>query len=55
MTFSTSEIEELSLPLPITQAERRVAQQFSQQQSTPQKAEQVQLNTLAVCVVHSYL
>lgn len=55
MTFSTSEIEELSLPLPITQAERQVAQQFSQQQSTPQKAEQVQLNTLAVCVVHSYL
>jgi hypothetical protein len=44
-----------SLPLPITQAANSIAWQFSQQQPTPQKAEQVRLNTLAVCAVRDYL
>ena len=43
------------LPLPITQAANRIAWQFSQQQPTSQKAEQVRLNTLAVCAVRDYL
>ena len=54
MTFSAHETE-LALPLPITQAARRVAQEFASQQPTQQKAEQVRLNTLAVWVVNDYL
>ncbi|OWY67213.1 hypothetical protein B7486_32570 [cyanobacterium TDX16] len=44
-----------SLPLPITRAANSIAWQFSQQQPTSQKAEQVRLNTLAVCAVRDYL
>lgn len=55
MTYSTNEIEDFALPLPITQNARRIAQQFASFQPTPQKAEQVRLNTLAVCVVNDYL
>lgn len=55
MTYNTNNIEDLALVLPITQAARRTAQQFASQQPTPQKAEQVRLNTLAVCVVNDYL
>lgn len=45
----------MTLQLPITQTARRIAQLFASQQPTPQKAEQVRLNTLAVCVVNDYL
>lgn len=55
MTYRTNEIEDFTLPLPITQTSRRIAQQFASLQPTPQKAEQVRLNTLAVCVVNDYL
>lgn len=55
MAYSVSEIENVSLPLPITQAARKLAQQFANQQPNPQKAEQVYLNTLAVYVVNHYL
>ncbi|MBD2744958.1 DUF1822 family protein [Coleofasciculus sp. FACHB-1120] len=55
MTFNTDELEDLALPLPITQAARTIAQQFATQQPTPHKAEQVLLNTLSVCVVNDYL
>ncbi len=55
MTYNTNEIEDFALPLPITQTARRIAQQFANQQPTPHKAEQVRLNTLAVCVVNDYL
>ncbi len=55
MTYHTNEIEDFSLPLPITQSARRTAQQFASEQPTPQKAEQVRLNTLAVCAVNDYL
>jgi len=55
MTDNTNEIENFALPLPITQAAHTTAQQFASQQPTQQKAEQVRLNTLAVCVVNDYL
>ncbi len=41
--------------LPITQACLNTAEYFSQQQPTAARAEQVRLNTLAVCVVNNYL
>jgi hypothetical protein len=44
-----------ALPLPITQMARRKAQEFANMQPTPQKAEQVRLNTLAVYVINDYL
>jgi len=55
MTYSTQEIEDYSLPLPITQTADITAQRFSLQQPNPQKAEQVRLNTLAVYAVNDYL
>ena len=55
MSYLRRNIEDLSLPLPITQAASRIARQFSQQQPTQEKAEQVRLNTLAVCAVNDYL
>lgn len=55
MTHNSKEIEEKSVPLPITQAALRIAQQFADQQTTPEKKEQVYLNTLAVCVVNDYM
>mgnify|MGYP003864697269 CR=1 FL=1 len=44
-----------SLALPITQAARHKALEFGQQQSTPEKAQKVYLNTLAVWAVKDYL
>ncbi len=44
-----------ALPLPISSASRRIALSFSQGQLTKERAEQVMLNTLAVCVVNDYL
>lgn len=55
MVHEKSQIENFALALPITQAARGIAQQFAQQQPTPEKVEQVRLNTLAVCVVNDYL
>ncbi|MBD2464602.1 DUF1822 family protein [Oscillatoria sp. FACHB-1407] len=55
MTYSTHDTDSFALPLPITQHAQRIAQQFANQQPTPQKAEQVRLNTLAVIVIHDYL
>ena len=55
MTYHTNEIDEFALPLPITCAARREAQEFANQQPTAQKAEQVRLNTLAVHAVNDYL
>lgn len=55
MTYNTIEIEDFALTMPITQTARSIAQQFASQQPKPQKAEQVRLNTLAVCVVNDYL
>lgn len=55
MSYSTNELDNFSLALPITQNARRTAQQFANEQPTPQKAEQVRLNTLAVYAVNDYL
>ncbi|MBW4636721.1 MAG: DUF1822 family protein [Gloeocapsa sp. UFS-A4-WI-NPMV-4B04] len=55
MTYKTRVIEEFSLPLPITETARAIAQKFAAGQPTPEKVEQVRLNTLAVCVVNYYL
>lgn len=55
MPYNTNEIKDFALPLPITRMVRRTAEAFASQQPTPQKAEQVRLNTLAVCVVNDYL
>lgn len=55
MSHSPNNIECFALPLPITQTARQTAQQFANQQQTPQKSEQVRLNTLAVCAVNDYL
>ncbi|NJP09766.1 MAG: DUF1822 family protein [Leptolyngbyaceae cyanobacterium RU_5_1] len=51
----THAIYEFALPLPITQAAYRTAQEFASQQPTSDKVEQVRLNTLAVLVVQDYL
>ena len=48
------ERDRLAVPLPITENARSLARQFAQAQPTTQKAEQVQLNTLAVWVTHNY-
>lgn len=55
MTYNTRELDDFALPLPIPQAARETAERFASQQPTAQKAEQVQLNTLAVWVVNDYL
>ncbi len=52
MTQSTYQF---ALPLPITQATRQMAQEFANQHSNANKADQVRLNTLAVLVVQDYL
>jgi hypothetical protein len=46
---------DLWIPLPITGDAKRLAQQFATDLPNPQKAEQVYLNTLAVCTVNNYL
>jgi hypothetical protein len=55
MTNTTYQLEDFAVPLPITQAARKIAQHFANQQAIPEKAEQVRLNTLAVWVVNDYL
>ena len=55
MSYSIHELDDFSLSLPITQTARRTAQQLASEQPTPEKAEQVRLNTLAVCAVNDYM
>ncbi|MBW4646988.1 MAG: DUF1822 family protein [Goleter apudmare HA4340-LM2] len=55
MTNATYQLDDFAVPLPIAQAARNIAQQFANQQVTPEKAEQVRLNSLAVWVVNDYL
>lgn len=52
MTYSTGH---LTISIPISRADRQIAERFSREQPTPDKSEQVYLNTLAVLVVHYYL
>lgn len=55
MVYATQDIEEQSQRMPVTQAARRTAEQFALQHPSPEKAERVRLNTLAVWVVNDYL
>lgn len=56
MNIITSEpIPDFSLRLPITRADKVIADRFSRQQPNPVKAEQVYRNTLAILVVKNYL
>lgn len=48
-------ITNLTLRLVLTQTAKKIAQVFAAQQPTPQKQQQVQLNTLAVCLMNDYL
>ncbi len=52
---SNLELENRAIPLPITREIISVASQFASRQPTPEKAEQVRLNTIAVSVVNNYL
>jgi hypothetical protein len=45
----------LTFTVPLTASNRRLARQFQQQQTKPIKAQQIYLNTLAVCAVQFYL
>jgi hypothetical protein len=55
MQYPSAEYPHFALPWPVVEDARRLAQQFAQQQLSPEKAEQVRLNTLAVWVVHQFL
>jgi hypothetical protein len=55
MTYNLMTPDDIALKLPITSRAIQFAQEFSQQQSTPEKRERVSLNTLAVCTVNNYL
>lgn len=55
MTSYTHDIENSALPMPIAQMARRTAQQLASSMPTPQIAQRVCLNTLAVYVVNAYL
>ncbi|KYC40822.1 hypothetical protein WA1_24685 [Scytonema hofmannii PCC 7110] len=55
MAGITDEMFERTVVLPITKEAHYIACQLADVQLTPQKAEQVRLNTLAVTVVNNYL
>ncbi|MGQ4648722.1 DUF1822 family protein [Lyngbya aestuarii] len=55
MTSYSNQLPEFALTLPITQMANTRAQRFASEQPTPEKVEQVRVNTLAVCVVNDYL
>lgn len=55
MTNSIDKIEDFALSLPIDLQSRSIAQSFADEQPNPEKAEQVFLNTLAVCTMNAYL
>lgn len=46
--------EDVAVPILITQKARQIAHQFAQEQPDAAKAQQVSLNTLAVCTVNNY-
>lgn len=47
--------KDITISIPISQGERRTAQQFAYEQPTPEKAVKVYMNTLAVLAVRKYL
>ncbi|MGF1522062.1 MAG: DUF1822 family protein [Leptolyngbyaceae cyanobacterium] len=54
MSHSSEKTKPLGLQLPIPEQARLTAQQFARSQPTPEKAEQVLLNSLAVWVTNDY-
>ncbi|MEO1374736.1 MAG: DUF1822 family protein [Cyanobacteria bacterium J06635_10] len=48
-------IEDWSIPIPLTSDILLIAREFAKEQQIPAKAQQVYLNTLAVCAVNNYL
>lgn len=55
MIYHPQNLAEKAIPLPIAETAKNLARQFAAQQPTPEKSEQVYLNTLAVCAVNDYL
>jgi hypothetical protein len=55
MNYYLGAFDDAGVPVLITQESHRLAQGFAKQQPTPTKADQVYLNTLAVCTVNNYL
>ena len=55
MNEQINNLREQSMPLPITQAAIRMAQQFADEQPTQSKKKQVYYNTLAVYIVNNYM
>ncbi|MDZ4877656.1 MAG: hypothetical protein CLLPBCKN_007091 [Chroococcidiopsis cubana SAG 39.79] len=55
MVYSIDTINAKSIPLSITRAALKKAQQFASLQPTAEKQRQVYYNTLAVCVVNDYM
>ncbi|NJN73215.1 MAG: DUF1822 family protein [Limnothrix sp. RL_2_0] len=55
MLTDSEQLLKNTISLPITNEARQIAQKFSEQQITPEKAHQVYQNTLAVLVVNNYL
>lgn len=53
MIYPTYEAHSLTLPIPTVA--RTIAEQFASEQPTPERAEQVRRNTIAVLVVQDYL
>jgi hypothetical protein len=49
------QVEEVAVPVFITQEAQQLADQFARQQFNEAKAQQVRRNTLAVCAVNNYL
>lgn len=55
MTYIINEKEDFSIFLPIAEPGRIIAKQFAGEQPTPEKAERVMFNTLAVWIANDYL
>lgn len=55
MNYDLGAFDDAGVPVLITQEAHQLAQGFAKQQPTPTKADQVYLNTLAVCAVNNYL
>lgn len=55
MNKNNHPVEDWSVPVPLTSEILHIARQFAREQLIPEKAQQVYLNTLAVCTVNNYL
>lgn len=55
MNKNNHPVEDWSISVPLTSEILHIARQFAREQLIPEKAQQVYLNTLAVCTVNNYL